>query len=49
MCDDITCGDLHLARMAGMDYITCDDLTHDELNQESEFTGLGLMILCVMI
>ena len=26
MCDDITCGDLHLASMAWIDDITCDDL-----------------------
>ena len=32
--DDITCKDLHLARMAGMDDITCDDLTYDDLNPE---------------
>ena len=29
MCDDITCDDLHLASMAGM-----DDITSDDLNQE---------------
>ena len=28
MCNDITCEDLHLASMAGMDDITCDDLIH---------------------
>ena len=39
MCDDITCEDLHLASVAGMDDITCDDL-----NPESEIIGLGLMI-----
>ena len=26
MCDDITCDDLHLASVAGMDDIICDDL-----------------------
>ena len=26
MCDDITCEDLHLASVAGMDGITYDDL-----------------------
>ena len=26
MCDDITCEDLHLTSVAGMDDITCDDL-----------------------
>ena len=44
MCYDLTCGDLHLASMAGMDDITCDDLTYDDLNPESEIIGLGLMI-----
>ena len=34
MCVDITCADLHLARVAGMDDITCDDLTYDDLNHE---------------
>ena len=28
------CDDLHLASMAGMDDITCDDLTYDDLNPE---------------
>ena len=32
MCDDITCEDIHLASMTGMDYITCDDLIYDNLN-----------------
>ena len=41
---DITCGDLHLASVAGMDNITCDGLTYDDLNQKCEITGLGLMI-----
>ena len=49
MCDDITCGDLHLASVAGMDDITCDYLTHDDLNTEGEIMGLRLMIFCVMI
>ena len=26
MCNDITCEDLHLASVAGLDDITCDDL-----------------------
>ena len=30
MCDDIICEDLHLASVAGMDDITCDDLIYDE-------------------
>ena len=34
MCDDITCEDLHLANVAGMDDITCVDLKYDDLNQE---------------
>ena len=29
MCDDITCEDLHLASVAGM-----DDITYDDLNLE---------------
>ena len=49
MCDDITCDDLHLANVAGMDDITCDGLTYDDPNQECEIMGLGLMIKCVMI
>ena len=28
------CDDLHLASIAGMDDITCDDLTYDDLNPE---------------
>ena len=34
MCDGIKCKDLHLAGMAGMDDITCDDVTYDDLNPE---------------
>ena len=34
MCDDITCEDLHLASVAGIDDIPCDDLTYDDLNPE---------------
>ena len=34
MCDDITCEDLRLASVTGMDDITCDDLTYDDLNPE---------------
>ena len=45
MCDDITCEDLHLASIAGMDDITCDDLPYDDINQdECENLVLGLMI-----
>ena len=34
MCDDIICEDLHLASVAWMDDIRCDDLTYDDLNSE---------------
>ena len=34
MCDDITCEELHLASVAGMEDMTCDDLTNDYLNPE---------------
>ena len=34
MCDDITCKDLHHASVAGMNDITCDDLTYEVLNPE---------------
>ena len=45
MCDDITCEDLRLARMVGMDDITCDDLTYDDLNPDVCLNVvLGLMI-----
>ena len=44
MCDDITCEDLHLASVAGIDDITCGDLTYDDLNPECEIIGLRLMI-----
>ena len=53
MCDDITC-DLHLAGVAGMDDITCEDQTYDDLacdyliydglNPECVILGLWLMI-----
>ena len=39
MCDDMTCGDLHLASVDGIDNITCDDLTYDYLIQECEIMG----------
>ena len=32
--DDIMCEHLHLASVAGMDDITCDDLIYDDLNPE---------------
>ena len=45
MCDYITCEDLHLASMTGMDDITCDDLTYDDLNPDVyENMVLGLVI-----
>ena len=34
MSDNMTYEDLHLASVAGMDGITCDDLTYDDLNPE---------------
>ena len=34
MCDDIICGDLQLASVAGMDDIPCYNLTYDDLNPE---------------
>ena len=34
MCDDITCEDLYLTNVAGMDDITCDDLIYDHLSQK---------------
>ena len=39
MCDYLTCDDLHLASVAGM-----DDLIYDDPNPECEIVGLGLMI-----
>ena len=44
MCDVIICGDLHLAREAGMDDIPCDDLTYDDLNPEFVRLSDGLTI-----
>ena len=34
MFDDITCEDIHLASVDGLDDITCDELTYDDLNLE---------------
>ena len=34
MCDDIICEDLQHASVAGMDDITCDNLTYDDPNLE---------------
>ena len=42
--EDIICDYLHLGSVAGMDDITCDDLTYNDPNQEYEIMGLGLMI-----
>ena len=44
MYDDITCEDLHLASVVGMDVIPCDDLTYDNLNQECLRLWVGLTI-----
>ena len=45
MRDDIIFEDLHLACMAGMDDIACDDLTFDDQNQDvCENVVLGLMM-----
>ena len=49
LCDDIICEYLHLASVAGMDGIPCDDLTYDELNQECVRLWDGLTIYCVTI
>ena len=38
------CEDLHLASVAEIDDITCDDLTYDDLNQECVILWDGLMI-----
>ena len=34
MCDDLTFEDLHLSRVDGMDDLTSDDLTYDDIIQE---------------
>ena len=49
MCDDVTCEDLLLASLAGMDDILCDGLTYDDLNQECVRLWDGLTIKCVTI
>ena len=46
MCDDIICEDLHLSSVAGMDDITCDYLTYDDLNPECEIIGRIDDIMC---
>ena len=40
---------LHLAIVAGMDDITCDDLTYNDLNPECVRLWDGLTIQCVTI
>ena len=42
MCDDITCEDLHLASVAGMEAITCYDITYDHLSPECVRLWVGL-------
>ena len=44
MFDDITCEDIHLASVDGMDDITCADLTYDDLNLECVGYWDGLTI-----
>ena len=45
MCAYITCENLHLANMAGVDDIICDDQTYDDLNPDVyEKMVLGLKI-----
>ena len=45
MCVDVTREYLHLASMAGMDDITCDNLTYDDPNLDvCEIVVLELMI-----
>ena len=42
--DDIMCDNIHLASVAGMDDIPCDDLTYDDINPECVRLRDGLMI-----
>ena len=45
MCGDIIFVDLHLACMAGLEDITCDDLTYGDLSPDMwENVVVGLMI-----
>ena len=44
MFDNITFEDLHLASVAGMDDITCEDLTYDVQNPKYVRLWDGLMI-----
>ena len=49
MCDDITCEDLQLASVAGMDDIPSYDLTYDDPNPECVRLWDRLTIYCVKI
>ena len=40
---------IYIANLAGMDDITCDDLTYDLNADVHENVVLGLMIYCLMI
>ena len=44
ICDDITCEDLCLASVAGIDDIPRGDLTYNDLNQECVRLWDGLML-----
>ena len=44
ICDDITCEDLHLPSVVGMNDMPCDDLTYDDQNQECLRLRDGLII-----
>ena len=44
MCDDITCEDLHLTSVAGMDDIQWDNLKYDNPNLECVRFWDGFMI-----
>ena len=46
MWDDITCEDLHLANVAGMDDIPWNDLKYDDLNPKCEIMGRIDDIMC---
>ena len=44
MCDDITWEYLYVASVAGMDDITCDDVTYDDISPEYVRLWDGLTI-----
>ena len=44
MFNDRTCEDLHVASVAGMDDITCDDLIYDDLSPECVTLWDGLTL-----